>query len=520
MFSGTGKPKITSAAWRISLWATMAFAVGSMIVFIFLHRFVAGDIERRTDAWLTGEAAVLRDVAEKTPKEWLSRRVVGEVAELASREVPFRQRSKARLNDSVFFIQTNPDNSPALWVGAGDVNAHLTAIRRSRIIPELPSDISIAGFEALFRVVCVHTAAGGNICLGVSERDQIRVLNRLRVRFILLWLLIVFIGFAVVFLATRQLLRHVRQITDVASGIGEADLSRRVPTTTRNDEVGQLALTLNRMLDRIENSVHQLHTITGSLAHDLRSPLTAVRARLEMALTAEARDEEAESIISAIEDLDRLTEFLNKSLDVAEEKANALRLDRVSIDLDALLRAVIDLYEPGMCEKGIHVRLCSGGAAQISADAALIHRMMANLFDNELKHLPPSCSVTISLRTSDESAIVTVEDNGPGFDPEIIGHLFEQRVRGRNSEGHGLGLAFVQAVVRAHGGVAEAANREQGGAWLAIRMPRALDSHQTDDPEMAPAESGFAAATRTRLSRLFPSINCTTSIQVSQEIKR
>lgn len=485
MFSGTVKPKMTSAAWRISFWAALAFALGTMVVFIFLHRFVAGDIERRTDAWLTGEAGVLRDVAEKTPKEWLSKRVVGEVAELASREVPFRQQSNSTLNDSVFFIQTASDNSLALWVGAGDANAHLTAIRRSRIVAGIPIDVSIAGFEAPFRIVCVNTASGGNIYLGVSERDQLRVLNRLRVRFTLLWLLLVFIGYAVVFLATRRLLSHVREITEAAAGIGEADLSRRVPTTRRNDEVGQLALTLNRMLDRIESSVHQLHTITGSLAHDLRSPLTAVRARLEMALTAEARDEEAESIISAIEDLDRLTEFLNKSLDVAEAKANALRLNRVSIDLEELLRSMIDLYEPGMSEKGIHVRLRSAGKVEIEADEALIHRMMANLFDNELKHLPPSCSVTISVRATDEAAFVTIEDNGPGFDPEIVAHLFEQRVRGRNSKGHGLGLAFVQAVVRAHGGIVEAANREQGGAWLAIQMPRAGESRQTRAPEMA-----------------------------------
>ena len=300
MFSGTVKPKMTSAAWRISLWATLAFAFGSMIVFVFLHRFVAGDIERRTDAWLTGEAAVLRDVAEKTPKEWLSRRVVGEVAELASREVPFRQGSNKTLNDSVFFIQTAADNSPLMWVGVGEANAHLNAILKSRIVPETPTDVAIGGFDAPFRVVCIGTANKGSIYLGVSERDQLRVLNRLRVRFVLLWVLIVFIGYAVVFLATRQLLRHVRQITEAASGIGEADLSRRVPTTRRNDEVGQLALTLNRMLDRIESSVHQLHTITGSLAHDLRSPLTAVRARLEMALTADAREEEGESIISAM----------------------------------------------------------------------------------------------------------------------------------------------------------------------------------------------------------------------------
>ena len=147
MFSGTVKPKMSSAAWRISLWAAIAFAIGTMVVFIFLHQFVAGDIERRTDAWLTGEAAVLRDVAEKTPKEWLSRRVVGEVAELASREVPFRRGSNKTLNDSVFFIQTAADNSLLMWVGVGDAKVHLSAILKSEIVPDRPIHVAIGGFD-------------------------------------------------------------------------------------------------------------------------------------------------------------------------------------------------------------------------------------------------------------------------------------------------------------------------------------------------------------------------------------
>jgi len=192
-----------------------------------------------------------------------------------------------------------------------------------------------------------------------------------------------------------------------------------------------------------------------------------------MALTAGARDEESESVVSAIEDMDRLTEFLDQSLDVAEAKANALMLNRVAIDLDQILRAMIDLYEPGMSEKGLHIQLCSAGKLEIHADAALVHRMMANLFDNELTHLPPSCTVTISLRSSEDAAVLVLEDNGPGFDSEISAHLFEPRAKGRNSNGHGLGLAFVEAVVHAHGGTVEASNRKEGGARLIIMLPGA-----------------------------------------------
>ena len=106
MSSKTDKPVMHSAAWRISLWATLAFACGTMLVFVFLHRFVADDIQRRSDAWLSGEVEVLGDVAERTPKDALYDRVVGEVAELAGKEVPNRFLSEASSNDSVFFLQT------------------------------------------------------------------------------------------------------------------------------------------------------------------------------------------------------------------------------------------------------------------------------------------------------------------------------------------------------------------------------------------------------------------------------
>jgi signal transduction histidine kinase len=105
------------------------------------------------------------------------------------------------------------------------------------------------------------------------------------------------------------------------------------------------------MLDRIESSMHQLHTITDSLAHDLPSPLAAIRGKREMSLSTAMQVEQAEAIVSAIEELDRLTDFLNESLDVAEAKTDALRLCRGEHHLDELLRIMIDLYEPSMSGK-------------------------------------------------------------------------------------------------------------------------------------------------------------------------
>ena len=473
MSSRTDKPRIHSAAWRISLWGTLAYACGTVLIFVLLHRFMARDIQRRSDAWLSGEVEVLGDVAEHTPKDALYGRVVGEVAELASKEVPNRRRDEEAANDLVFFLQTGPSGEVQLWVGPGNNEPYVSAIGKAKFSQDRPTDVNVAGAAIPYRVATLRIDDGSRVYLGLSERDELRVLNRLRLKFISWWLLLVMLGFAIVFYITRRMLRHVRQMTEAASRIGHSDLHERVPASERNDEVGQLSRTLNRMLDRIENSMHQLHTITDSLAHDLRSPLTAIRGKLEMSLSAATHGEQAEPIVSAIEELDRLTEFLNASLDVAEARADALRLSRGEIELEELLRVMIDLYEPSMTEKGLKIRLRSAGPVTIDADAALVHRMIANLFDNELKHLPASCTVTVRLDAPDGQALLVVEDDGPGFAPEVSQQLFEKRVKRKESNGHGLGLAFVDAVVRAHGGTVSAANRESGGARIVLSLPLA-----------------------------------------------
>ena len=472
MSSRTGKPPVRSAAWRISMWATLAFTCGTLVVFIFLDRFVANDIQRRSDAWLSGEVEVLGDVAERTPNDALYGRVVGEVAELASREVPEKAASQQPENDSVFFIQTARDGSLKLWVGAGDGQSHLQAIQASRLAESRPVSIRVRGYAVPFRVASDSMGDGGRVYLGLSERDQRRVILNLRIRFFVLWLTIVMLGFAIVFFTSRRTLSHVRNITEAASHIGESDLKLRVPTSSRNDEISQLGDTLNRMLDRIENSVNQLHTITDSLAHDLRSPLTAIRGKLETSLASHDADH-AEPIVSAIEELDRLTDFLNKSLDVAEAKADALRLHPTDIDMDELLRSTIDLYEPSMNDRGIRLRMHSAAPVHVVADEGLIHRMVANLFDNELKHVPSGCSVDVYLQEQEGEAKLIVRDNGPGFDAEVREHLFTKAVKGKQSSGHGLGLAFVDAVVRAHAGKVSADNLATGGARIMISLPLA-----------------------------------------------
>jgi signal transduction histidine kinase len=107
----------------------------------------------------------------------------------------------------------------------------------------------------------------------------------------------------------------------------------------------------------------------------------------------------------------------------------------------------------------------------VDADLSLLHRVISNLFENELAHLPAGCRIAIRLRSHEGSAELIIEDNGPGFSPEIISRAFERFVKGKDSQGHGLGLAFVDTVVQAHGGVVTISDRPEGGAVVTLSLP-------------------------------------------------
>jgi signal transduction histidine kinase len=116
------------------------------------------------------------------------------------------------------------------------------------------------------------------------------------------------------------------------------------------------------------------------------------------------------------------------------------------------------------------------------ADAALLHRVIANLLDNELKHLPAACTICLGLSAEAEFVVLRVEDDGPGFEGDLARQIFEQGVKGSASRGHGLGLAFVSAVVRVHGGSVTAANRRQGGAEFVLRWPGLDQANEAEHP--------------------------------------
>jgi signal transduction histidine kinase len=457
-----------SAAWRIAIWPTAAFALGSAIAFAIMYLLIAKDIRERSDAWLSGEAEVLADVSANTPRDAVYDRLVEEVAELASREVPGASDSRGQHQNSVFFLQMQPGQEP-IWVGPNPKERFVQAIQSSNLAPGMPGNVQVPGWKKAFRVVYHGRSNGGVLYLGFADVGGAQMLDRLTERFLLVWGTTVGLGFLITWLAAYRTLARVERISDTVSRIGSEDLSSRLPEGPNSDEITRLSRTFNRMLDRVQSSVHQMRILTDSVAHDLKSPVTSIRGGLEVLLFDGREGQWQECVAEAIDGLDRLSQLLNTTLDLAEADAGALQTRKEPVELAELVQQLVDLYQPAMAERGHHVETHLQPVL-IDADLSLLNRMIANLLDNEIAHLPTSRRVTVSVRANDGEAELKVEDNGPGFSPGLRSRAFERFVKGQHSTGHGLGLAFVDAVVKAHGGRVKIADRNGGGAVILLTL--------------------------------------------------
>ncbi len=473
MLSRLGRSFYRTAAWRLALRTTLVFAAGSAAVFLAMYFIVARTVRERSDSWLTGESETLRQVALSTPRDALYDRIVEEVAELATQEFSWDNGQQTGGN-TVFFAQIGNASNPPLWVGPRNSAAFLSLLRALNVPQHQAVSLRVSGFPEPFRVVAVDVAPGaGRIYLGLLDRGAEHLLRQLLLRFFLGWLFMVAFGFLLTLFGLRRMLQRVDDITGAAASIRTDDLGTRVPIGTQHDEIARLARTFNSMLDRISASVNQLRTLTDSVAHDLKSPITSVRGSLEIALSLEDREQSQDLIASAIENLDRLSEVVTTSLDLAEADGGALRLRRESLDLSDLVHRVAELYAPAFADAHQHLAVDAPRPVRIAADLSLCTRLLSNLMENELRYAGPNAHVTIAVSSRESTASIAVEDNGPGFPADLLPRVLQRFVKGRDSQGHGLGLAFVSAVAHAHAGHALACNRVSGGAQIVVEFPTA-----------------------------------------------
>jgi signal transduction histidine kinase len=471
MFSRISESFYRTAAWRLGLRSTLVFAAGSAAVFLGMYAMVAQSVRERSDAWLIGESETLKQVAMTTPKDSLYNRIVEEVAELASQEMAYDSKGNHHTDqNTVFFIENDPAGQHPVWVGPTNNASFLHAIQALSIRERQPVSMLVAGWRPPFRVVAADMPSGGRVFLGLQDTSATELLNKLLFRFFLGWLCMVTFGFVIAVLGLRRTLKRVDAITSAAAGIGTADLSSRVTVGRQNDEITRLSRTFNNMLDRISASVNQLRTLTDSVAHDLKSPITSVRGSLEFALSTEDEELSHELLAKAIEGLDRMSDIVTTSLDVAEAEAGALRLRLEQVDLAELVGRVVELYSPAFAERHQTLEIQKPYRVEAQVDVRMVTRMLSNLLENEMRYAGDGARVLITLEEREQKACLCVEDNGEGFPPELLGSVFQRFAKGRNSDGYGLGLALVNAVATAHGGTARARNLLAGGAEVSVEL--------------------------------------------------
>jgi signal transduction histidine kinase len=257
------------------------------------------------------------------------------------------------------------------------------------------------------------------------------------------------------FVMSRHMLRRLEAINQATERIMRGEVGHRMPVRSGHDEFDRLALNLNLMLEEIERLMGSMRTVTHNIAHDLRSPLTHMRNRLELALaTGGDPHRQREAIEQASADADQMLATFNALLSIADTEAGAGRSDMEPVDLSAVARDVAELYEPVVEERGMTLRLAAYDPQVVSGNRHLLFQALTNLVDNAVKHARGGHRVEIAVGLDQGAPSVTVADDGPGIPEADRGRVLDRFVRldaSRTTPGNGLGLSLVAAVARLHG---------------------------------------------------------------------
>jgi signal transduction histidine kinase len=282
-----------------------------------------------------------------------------------------------------------------------------------------------------------------------------------------LWLalgLSILFGVASGWFIARYVNRRVRALARVADAVSAGDFARRAPVGAGGDAFDVLARRINAMLDRIEALMSELRLLTDSLAHDLRSPVQRLRARVETAVTT--TDEEQRDVLLAgvVKEADALTRLLTTVLEIGRSEAGTARAQFVALDPGALVAEIAEMYEPLAEEKGVLLHAEAGPVSLVMGHRQLLAQALTNLVDNALSY-GGGRPVTLFARIADGAFELGVADHGPGIAERDRGEArrrFGRLDAARNAPGAGLGLALVESIAHLHGGTLELADNVPG----------------------------------------------------------
>ena len=459
---------------RLSLWHLLYVTLVLCVAALVLNWAMARLVRAQVDAALVALARQEVAETERAPHEPLR---IHEASPGTTAPV-FERLDK--------FIQiTTPDGEPiARSATLGTARLPLSpatreAVARGEIVFETVEDFG----EEPIRMVSVPLPLGESryvIQVAASLDDARTVIRAARELFFVVAVAILLAVVATGALLARRAVRPIDRVVAQARRIGDSNLAARLPHPGTHDEIARLVETLNDMLSRIERTFEAQRRFTADASHELMSPLSRLRAELEVTLrrprTASEYEETLHSCLDEVERLGALTEdlLLLARLDTPEPEPATEAAVALSPIVDEAVRRVAATAE----RREIMLATSPAPALTVKAASRAAALAVANVVDNAVKFSPTGGRVTVSISTDGADAVVTVTDNGPGVRPDEIALLFERFHRGSaarvaEAPGSGLGLAIARALLESQGGSIAVTSTPGDGATFSIRLPLA-----------------------------------------------
>jgi signal transduction histidine kinase len=429
-------PIMRSAGFRFAAVYVVLFTASAGALALFLWWSTAGLLDRQVPAAIELDARGLRE-------RWDDGGVIGLIKAIG-------ERVDQNVDDDAIYLLVDQAMRPlagnlANWPAGVDSPDYTYETRLSR-----------AGMPTLVQVQEFDLPNGYRLLVG---RDvQVRVQLRHLLTGALLWAIVIVVVMASIgALLVRSLFRRMlANVSATAGAIAAGDFTQRVTPTGRGDELDQLAEVINDMLDRIERLMDGVRQVSNAIAHDLRTPITRARTRLEDALLHAHGEAELRAAIERVTtELDGIVAVFQALLRIAEIEAGSRRAAFTRLDAAPLLAEVAELYDAVAEEKGVVLVTEISGPLPVYGDAALIRQAVANLVDNAVKFSPSGGTVRLVGRPTAGGSEIIVSDQGPGIPEADRARATERFYRGeaaRNTPGSGLGLSLVQAVAQLHFG--------------------------------------------------------------------
>lgn len=277
------------------------------------------------------------------------------------------------------------------------------------------------------------------------------------------------------YLLAGRALGPLATITRMAGSLDGQDFAARLNLDLPDDELGRLARTFDAMLARIDDTFGRQRRFTGDAAHELRTPLSLMRGRVDLALTRPRSNEEYQATLRGLDrDLVRMNGLVSTLLTLARADNRQLAVERVPFDLDRTITLVLEQYRESVEASGV-VLAVESVPSPLAADEDLCIQLLVNLIDNALAHTAAGDTVTVGCRRDGEDVLIWVADTGSGIAPEHQGRVFDRfyRVddgRARASGGIGLGLSICRAIAEAHGGTIAPTSSPGVGTRVGVRL--------------------------------------------------